>query len=195
MPESLKDKRLLSLDLAAILAGSKYRGEFEERLKSVLDEIKSKEGEIILFLDELHTLVGAGGASGSLDASNMFKPSLARGDIHCIGATTMDEYRKYIEKDGALDRRFQKITISPPSVEESTAILHGLKEKYAEHHKVNYTDNAIEACVHLSERYISDKFLPDKAIDVMDEAGAKAHMYNLEVPKSILEIEDDLQQM
>ena len=194
VPRILHNQRILSLDLAAIVAGTKYRGQFEERLKSIMVELEMSEN-VIIFIDEIHTLVGAGGASGSLDASNMFKPSLARGDIHCIGATTMDEYRKYIEKDGALDRRFQKITISPPSVEESTAILHGLKEKYAEHHKVNYTDNAIEACVHLSERYISDKFLPDKAIDVMDEAGAKAHMYNLEVPKSILEIEDDLQKI
>jgi len=194
VPRILHNQRILSLDLAAIVAGTKYRGQFEERLKSVMVELEMSEN-VIIFIDEIHTLVGAGGASGSLDASNMFKPSLARGDIHCIGATTMDEYRKYIEKDGALDRRFQKITISPPSIEESTAILHGLKEKYAEHHKVNYTDNAIEACVHLSERYISDKFLPDKAIDVMDEAGAKAHMYNLEVPKSILEIEDDLQKI
>ena len=148
---------------------------------------------VIIFIDEIHTLVGAGGASGSLDASNMFKPSLARGDIHCIGATTMDEYRKYIEKDGALDRRFQKITINPPSLSESIDILNGLKEKYEEHHKVIYTDNAIETCVHLSDRYISDKFLPDKAIDVMDEAGARAHMYNSEVPQDILNVEDELQ--
>ena len=149
--------------------------------------------DIITFIDELHTIVGAGGASGSLDASNMFKPSLARGDIHCIGATTMDEYRKFIEKDGALDRRFQKITINPPSIKESIDILNGLKEKYEEHHKVTYTENAIIECVDLSERYISDKFLPDKAIDIMDEAGARAHMYNLEVPKNILKIEIDIQ--
>ena len=150
---------------------------------------------IIIFIDELHTIVGAVGASGSLDASNMFKPSLARGDIHCIGATTLDEYRKYIEKDGALDRRFQKITVSPPSIQESMDILHGLKEKYEEHHKVKYTNNAIDACVNLSERYISDKFLPDKAIDIMDEAGARAHMYNLEVPKTILDMEDKVQKI
>ena len=149
--------------------------------------------DIIIFIDELHTIVGAGGASGSLDASNMFKPSLARGDIHCIGATTMDEYRKFIEKDGALDRRFQKITINPPSIKESIDILNGLKEKYEEHHKVTYTENAIIECVDLSERYISDKFLPDKAIDIMDEAGARAHMYNLEVPKNILKIEINIQ--
>ncbi|MCH2651039.1 MAG: ATP-dependent Clp protease ATP-binding subunit, partial [Candidatus Marinimicrobia bacterium] len=192
VPRILHNQRILSLDLAAIVAGTKYRGQFEERLKSVMIELEMNEN-IIVFIDEIHTLVGAGGASGSLDASNMFKPSLARGDIHCIGATTMDEYRKYIEKDGALDRRFQKITVNPPSTEESMDILHGLKEQYQEHHKVEYTDKAIEACVHLSERYISEKFLPDKAIDVMDEAGARAHLYNLEVPKSILNIENDLQ--
>jgi ATP-dependent Clp protease ATP-binding subunit ClpC len=194
VPRILHNQRILSLDLAAIVAGTKYRGQFEERLKSIMMELEMSEN-VIIFIDEIHTLVGAGGASGSLDASNMFKPSLARGDIHCIGATTLDEYRKYIEKDGALDRRFQKITVFPPTIEESMEILHGLKEKYAEHHKVSYTDNAIEACVHLSDRYISDKFLPDKAIDIMDEAGARAHMYNLEVPKSILEIEDALQKV
>ncbi|MED5316220.1 MAG: ATP-dependent Clp protease ATP-binding subunit [Candidatus Neomarinimicrobiota bacterium] len=192
VPRILHNQRILSLDLAAIVAGTKYRGQFEERLKSVMVELEMNDN-IIVFIDEIHTLVGAGGASGSLDASNMFKPSLARGDIHCIGATTMDEYRKYIEKDGALDRRFQKITVNPPSIEESMDILHGLKEQYQEHHKVEYTDKAIEACVHLSERYISEKFLPDKAIDVMDEAGARAHLYNLEVPKSILNIENALQ--
>ena len=192
VPRVLHHQRILSLDLAALVAGTKYRGQFEERLKSVMVELEISDN-VIIFIDEIHTLVGAGGASGSLDASNMFKPSLARGDIHCIGATTMDEYRKYIEKDGALDRRFQKITINPPSLTESIDILNGLKEKYEEHHKVIYTDNAIETCVHLSDRYISDKFLPDKAIDVMDEAGARAHMYNLEVPQDILNVEDELQ--
>ena len=192
VPRILHHQRILSLDLAALVAGTKYRGQFEERLKSVMVELEISDN-VIIFIDEIHTLVGAGGASGSLDASNMFKPSLARGDIHCIGATTMDEYRKYIEKDGALDRRFQKITINPPSLSESIDILNGLKEKYEEHHKVIYTDNAIETCVHLSDRYISDKFLPDKAIDVMDEAGARAHLYNLEVPQDILNVEDELQ--
>ena len=192
VPRVLHHQRILSLDLAALVAGTKYRGQFEERLKSVMAELEISDN-VIIFIDEIHTLDGAGGASGSLDASNMFKPSLARGDIHCIGATTMDEYRKYIEKDGALDRRFQKITINPPSLSESIDILNGLKEKYEEHHKVIYTDNAIETCVHLSDRYISDKFLPDKAIDVMDEAGARAHMYNLEVPQDILNVEDELQ--
>ena len=192
VPRILHHQRILSLDLAALVAGTKYRGQFEERLKSVMVELEICDN-VIIFIDGIHTLVGAGGASGSLDASNMFKPSLARGDIHCIGATTMDEYRKYIEKDGALDRRFQKITINPPSLSESIDILNGLKEKYEEHHKVIYTDNAIETCVHLSDRYISDKFLPDKAIDVMDEAGARAHLYNLEVPQDILNVEDELQ--
>ena len=192
VPRILHNQRILSLDLASIVAGTKYRGQFEERLKSVMVELEMSD-DIIIFIDELHMLVGAGGASGSLDASNMFKPSLARGDIHCIGATTMDEYRKFIEKDGALDRRFQKIIVNPPSIEESIDILNGLKEKYEEHHKVKYTNNAIIECVDLSERYISDKFLPDKAIDIMDEAGARAHMYNLEVPKSILKIELDVQ--
>ena len=192
VPRILHNQRILSLDLASIVAGTKYRGQFEERLKSVMMELERSD-DIVIFIDELHTLVGAGGASGSLDASNMFKPSLARGDIHCIGATTMDEYRKFIEKDGALDRRFQKITINPPSIEESIEILKGLKEKYEEHHKVQYTNNAIKECVDLSERYIAEKFLPDKAIDIMDEAGARAHMYNLEVPKNILKIEIDVQ--
>ena len=194
VPRILQNKRILSLDLAAIVAGTKYRGQFEERLKSVMMELEATDG-LIIFIDELHTLVGAGGASGSLDASNMFKPSLARGDIHCIGATTMDEYRKYIEKDGALDRRFQKITVNPPSTNESMDILIGLKEKYEDHHKVEYTKRAIEACVYFSERYISDKYLPDKAIDIMDEAGAKAHMHNLEVPKNILDIENKIQKI
>ncbi|MBT4155350.1 MAG: ATP-dependent Clp protease ATP-binding subunit, partial [Candidatus Marinimicrobia bacterium] len=194
VPRILQNQRILSLDLAAIVAGTKYRGQFEERLKSVMMELEMSEN-VIIFIDEIHTLVGAGGASGSLDASNMFKPSLARGDIHCIGATTLDEYRKYIEKDGALDRRFQKIAINPPTIDESIDILHGLKERYQDHHKVQYTDNAIEACVQLSDRYISDKFLPDKAIDILDEAGARAHMYNLKVPNSILKIEDDLQKL
>ena len=191
VPRILHNQRILSLDLAAIVAGTKYRGQFEERLKNVMLELEMSNN-VIIFIDEIHTIVGAGGASGSLDASNMFKPSLARGDIHCIGATTLDEYRKFIEKDGALDRRFQKITINPPTIDESLDILHGLKEKYEEHHKVEFTDDAIEACVHLAERYISDKFLPDKAIDVMDESGARAHIYNLEVPKNIIDIEDRL---
>ncbi len=192
VPRILHNQRILSLDIAAIVAGTKYRGQFEERLKSIMIELESNTN-VIVFIDEVHTLVGAGGASGSLDASNMFKPALARGDIHCIGATTLDEYRKYIEQDGALDRRFQKITIDSPSIKESLDILNGLKEKYEEHHKVVYTDNAIKLCVELSERYITDKYLPDKAIDVMDEAGARAHLYNMDVPKNIINIENKLQ--
>jgi len=192
VPRILHDKRILSLDLASIVAGTKYRGQFEERLKSVMLELETNN-DMIIFIDELHTIVGAGGASGSLDASNMFKPSLARGDIHCIGATTMDEYRKYIEKDGALDRRFQKINVNPPSTVESIDILNGLKKEYEDYHKVIYTEEAIRECVELSERYISDKFLPDKAIDIMDEAGARAHLHNLEVPKHILKIEFEIE--
>jgi len=188
VPRLLHNKRILSLDLAAIVSGTKYRGQFEERLKSIMNELESRQN-LIIFIDELHTLVGAGGASGSLDASNMFKPSLARGDIHCIGATTLNEYRQHIEKDGALDRRFQKIIINAPSINESIEILMGLKEKYEEHHNVIYSNNAIEACVHLSERYISDRFLPDKAIDILDEAGARAHLFNDKVPKNIIAIE------
>ena len=192
VPRILHEKRILSLDLASIVAGTKYRGQFEERLKSVMLELETNN-DMIIFIDELHTIVGAGGASGSLDASNMFKPSLARGDIHCIGATTMDEYRKYIEKDGALDRRFQKINVNPPSTLESIDILNGLKKEYEDYHKVIYTEEAIRECVELSERYISDKFLPDKAIDIMDEAGARAHLHNLKVPKNILKIELDIE--
>ena len=188
VPRLLHNKRILSLDLAAIVSGTKYRGQFEERLKSIMSELESRQN-LIIFIDEVHTLVGAGGASGSLDASNMFKPSLARGDIHCIGATTLNEYRQHIEKDGALDRRFQKIIIKAPSINESIEILMGLKEKYEEHHNVKYSNNAIDACVHLSERYVSDRFLPDKAIDILDEAGARAHMFNDKVPKNIIDIE------
>ena len=186
-PRILHNKRILCLDLALIVSGTKYRGQFEERLKTIMKELEDQDN-LIIFIDELHTLVGAGGAYGSLDASNMFKPSLARGDIHCIGATTLDEHRQYIEKDGALDRRFQKIVINPASKNESIEILIGLKDKYEEHHNVKYSDNALEACVYLSDRYISDKYLPDKAIDILDEAGARAHLYN-NTPKRIINIE------
>ena len=188
VPRLLHNKRILSLDLPAIVAGTKYRGQFEERLKTIMLELESSEN-IIIFIDELHTIVGAGGASGSLDASNMFKPSLARGDIHCIGATTLDEFRKYVEKDGALERRFQKITVNPPSIEESIEILKGLQSSYENHHNVSYDDKAIEACVYLSHRYISDKFLPDKAIDILDESGSRAHMLNMDVPQELIDIE------
>ncbi|MFM8177991.1 MAG: AAA family ATPase, partial [Candidatus Kapaibacterium sp.] len=168
----LFEKRIVTLDLAALVAGTKYRGQFEERMKAVMNELE-KAKDVILFIDEIHTIVGAGGASGSLDASNMFKPALSRGDIQCIGATTLDEYRQYIEKDGALDRRFQKIMVEPPNVEEATQILRNIKERYEEHHNVRYTDEAIVQCVKLADRYITDRFLPDKAIDVLDEAGAR----------------------
>ena len=167
VPRTLHNKRILSLDLAGLVAGTKYRGQFEERMKTIMLELEKTEN-LILFIDELHTIVGAGGASGSLDASNMFKPALARGDIHCIGATTLDEFRKHVEKDGALERRFQKINISPPTPIESIEILKGLQSNYEKHHNVSYSEEAIKACVYFSDRYITDKFLPDKAIDVMD---------------------------
>ncbi len=188
----LHDKRIVTLDLAALVAGTKYRGQFEERMKAVMNELE-KAKDVILFIDELHTIVGAGGASGSLDASNIFKPALARGDIQCIGATTLDEYRQYIEKDGALDRRFQKIIVEPPSTEEAESILFNIKEKYEEHHSVKYTDEAVRACVRLSDRYITERFLPDKAIDVMDEAGARVHLSNIVVPKEILDLEEQIE--
>src|SRR5450830_208731 len=173
VPDSLKSKRVLSLDMAALLAGAKYRGEFEERLKAVLKEIAMDEGQTIVFIDELHTMVGAGKAEGAMDAGNMLKPALARGELHCVGATTLDEYRKYIEKDAALERRFQKIIVGEPSVEATIAILRGLQEKYEVHHGVDITDPAIVAAAELSHRYITDRFLPDKAIDLIDEAAAK----------------------
>jgi len=190
----LYDKRIVTLDLAALVAGTKYRGQFEERMKAVMNELE-KAKDVILFIDELHTIVGAGGASGSLDASNMFKPALARGDIQCIGATTLDEYRQYIEKDGALDRRFQKIMVDPPSVEETVQILRNVKGKYEEHHNVRYSDEAITACVYLSERYITDRFLPDKALDVLDEVGSRVHLGSIVVPKHILDLEGKIEEV
>lgn len=190
---ALYDKRIVTLDLASLVAGTKYRGQFEERMKAVLNELE-KAKDVILFIDELHTIVGAGGASGSLDASNMFKPALARGDIQCIGATTLDEYRQYIEKDGALDRRFQKILVDPPTMDETFTILDNIKDRYEEHHSVVYSEDSIRTCVRLSERYISDRNFPDKAIDVMDEAGARVHLENIVVPKEILDLEKDIEE-
>ncbi|NQZ45045.1 MAG: ATP-dependent Clp protease ATP-binding subunit [Flavobacteriaceae bacterium] len=188
----LYNKRVVTLDLASLVAGTKYRGQFEERMKAVMNELE-KNDDIILFIDEIHTIVGAGGATGSLDASNMFKPALARGEIQCIGATTLDEYRQYIEKDGALERRFQKVMVEPTSVEETIEILMNIKGKYEDHHNVNYTDDAIVACVKLTNRYMTDRFLPDKAIDALDEAGSRVHIVNMDVPKQILELESQLE--
>jgi len=189
VPRLLYNKRIIDLDLASIVAGTKYRGQFEERMKTIMQELENSD-DIILFIDELHTIVGAGGASGSLDASNMFKPALARGDIQCIGATTLDEYRKVIEKDGALERRFQKIIVNPPQKDETLEILKGLQVHYEEYHRVKYTTQALIAAVESSDRYITDKFMPDKAIDVLDEAGSRVHIRNIDVPKGIMEMEE-----
>ncbi|MBQ0116957.1 MAG: ATP-dependent Clp protease ATP-binding subunit [Flavobacterium sp.] len=189
----LFNKRVVTLDLASLVAGTKYRGQFEERMKAVMNELE-KNTDIILFIDEIHTIVGAGGATGSLDASNMFKPALARGEIQCIGATTLDEYRQYIEKDGALERRFQKVIVEPTSVEETITILNNIKEKYEDHHNVIYTPESIEACVKLTNRYMTDRFLPDKAIDALDEAGSRVHITNITVPQEILDLESELEE-
>lgn len=190
----LFNKRVVTLDLASLVAGTKYRGQFEERMKAVMNELE-KNDDIILFIDEIHTIVGAGGATGSLDASNMFKPALARGEIQCIGATTLDEYRQYIEKDGALERRFQKVIVEPTSVSETITILNNIKNKYEDHHNVIYTPEAIEACVKLTDRYMSERFLPDKAIDALDEAGSRVHITNIDVPKQILDLERQLEEV
>ena len=190
----LFDKRVISLDLAALVAGTKYRGQFEERMKAIMNELE-KNRDVILFIDEIHTIVGAGGASGSLDASNIFKPALARGELQCIGASTLDEYRMYIEKDGALDRRFQKVLVEPPSVEDTITILNNIKAKYEDFHNVSYSDDAIEACVKLSDRYMTDRLLPDKAIDVLDEVGARVHLKNINVPENIVELEKKIEEV
>ncbi|MCB1081005.1 MAG: ATP-dependent Clp protease ATP-binding subunit, partial [Chlamydiia bacterium] len=194
VPDHLAKKKLIALDLTLMIAGTKYRGQFEERIKAVMDEIK-KHGNILLFIDELHTIVGAGAAEGAIDASNILKPALSRGEIQCIGATTLDEYRKHIEKDAALERRFQKINVSPPNVEEATAILMGLKSKYEEHHKCLYTDEAIRSAVYLSDRYITGRFLPDKAIDLIDEAGAKARISMLHQPQEVHHLEIEIEEL
>lgn len=190
----LYNKRIVTLDVASLVAGTKYRGQFEERMKAVMNELE-KSPDVILFIDEIHTIVGAGGASGSLDASNMFKPALARGEIQCIGATTLDEFRQHIEKDGALERRFQKVLVEPTSIEESIEILNNVKDKYEEHHSVSYTKEAIDACVKLTSRYITDRHLPDKAIDALDEVGSRVHLNNIHVPQEILDIEEEVERI
>lgn len=193
VPRTLYDKRVFTLDLGSMVAGTKYRGQFEERIKAVLDELK-KDKNVIVFIDELHTMVGAGGSTGSLDAANMLKPALARGEIQCIGATTLDEYRKHIEKDGALERRFQKVMVNPTNVSETLEILKNIKDKYEDHHNVKYTDEAIETCVKLADRYITDRQLPDKAIDALDEAGSRAQI-SYSIPKNILDIEAEIEEI
>ncbi|MFC2093238.1 Clp protease N-terminal domain-containing protein [Bacteroidota bacterium] len=195
IPESLKDRQIIALDMGALIAGAQYRGQFEERLKSVLKEVQESDGRVILFIDELHTVVGAGATSGSMDASNLLKPALARGDLRCIGATTIDEYRKYIEKDAALERRFQPVLITEPDVEDTISILRGLKEKYEVHHGVRITDSAIVAAAQLSDRYISDRFLPDKAIDLIDEAASKLRIDIDSMPEELDKIDRRIKQL
>jgi ATP-dependent Clp protease ATP-binding subunit ClpB len=195
VPESLKDKQLMALDMGALIAGAKYRGEFEERLKAVLSEIQANNGEIILFIDEMHTLVGAGKADGAMDASNLLKPALARGELHCVGATTLDEYRKHVEKDPALARRFQPVMVEEPTVEDTVSILRGLKEKYEQHHKVRISDSALVSAAVLSNRYITDRFLPDKAIDLVDESAARLRMQVDSKPEELDELDRRIMQL
>src|SRR5262252_8072562 len=194
VPELLRDKRVITLDLALMVAGTKYRGQFEERIKAVMDEIRRSKN-VILFIDELHTIVGAGSAEGAMDASNIIKPALSRGELQCVGATTMNEYRKYIEKDAALERRFQAVKVEAPSVEEAILILRGLRQKYEDHHKAEFTDKAIEASVKLSDRYITDRYLPDKAIDLMDEAGSRARIGTMTRPPEVKEMEGEIEEI
>ncbi|MDO8580032.1 MAG: Clp protease N-terminal domain-containing protein, partial [Candidatus Omnitrophota bacterium] len=194
VPEILREKNIIVLDLALMIAGTKYRGQFEERIKAVMDELK-RSGKIILFIDELHTLVGAGAAEGAIDAANILKPALARGEIQCIGATTLDEYRKHIEKDAALERRFQTIIVDPPSVDEAVLILKGLRDKYEAHHRVKYSDESLDAAVRLSDRYISGRSLPDKAVDILDEAGAQARLKAMVVPEGLKELESEIESL
>src|SRR5208283_1950313 len=194
VPELLREKTIVVLDLAMMIAGTKYRGQFEERIKAVMDELK-RSGKIVLFIDEIHTLVGAGAAEGAIDAANILKPALARGEIQCIGATTLDEYRKNIEKDAALERRFQTIIVEPPSVDETILILKGLRDKYEAHHRVKYSDEALQAAARLSDRYISNRFLPDKAVDILDEAGARARLQAMVIPDDIKELEEKIEQL
>jgi ATP-dependent Clp protease ATP-binding subunit ClpC len=193
-PESLRDNRVLSLDMAAVIAGTKYRGQFEERLKAVMNEIAQNKN-IILFIDELHTLVGAGAAEGAIDASNMLKPALARGELQCVGASTLNEYRKYIEKDGALERRFQTVIVDPPTIDETVEILKGLRKKYEDHHKVTIPDSTLLIAAKQSERYITDRFLPDKAIDVIDEAGARARLAAQAPPPEVAALKAELEKV
>jgi len=195
VPESLKTKEIVTLDMGTLVAGTSFRGQFEERLKAVIKEVTDSDGEIILFIDEIHTLIGAGATSGSMDAANILKPALARGDLHCIGATTLDEYQKHIEKDAALERRFQKVLIKEPSVEDTVSILRGLKEKYEVHHGVRITDSAIVAAAELSERYITDRFLPDKAIDLIDEAASKLRIEIDSMPEELYSLERKIRQL
>ena len=194
VPENLLDKRVVTLDLALMVAGTKYRGQFEERIKAVMDELR-KAKNIIIFIDELHTIVGAGAAEGAMDASNIFKPALSRGELQCIGATTLAEYRKYIEKDSALDRRFQSVKVEAPSVEDTVLILKGIRPKYEEHHNVNFTDKALAAAAKLTDRYVTGRFLPDKAIDAIDEAGARSRMESLKRPPEIEKLSDDIKEV
>ena len=194
IPDILEDKRVLTLDIGLLVAGTKYRGEFEERLKKIMEEIKSA-GNVILVIDEVHTLIGAGAAEGAIDAANILKPALARGELQCIGATTLDEYRKHIERDAALERRFQPVMVGEPSIEDTIEILKGLRERYEQHHRLKITDDALEAAAHLGDRYISDRFLPDKAIDLIDEAGSRVRLINSKLPPEAKQIDKELRQV